>query len=91
MNEADRQALAAIAAQIEALHDHLARLEYLTEEETVKALKGLVQVAPALIQLAKGFEAAGLFGQVVKWIGGLGAAVLSAVAIWALYFGDGKP
>ena len=33
MNDADRQALAAIAAQIEALTDHLARLEYLFTPE----------------------------------------------------------
>ena len=90
MNQTDREALAAIAAQIEALTEHLAKLEYLTEDETVRALKGLVLVAPALSDLAKGYEAAGWFGRFVKWIGAIGAAVLSVAAIWTLYFGDGK-
>jgi uncharacterized protein (DUF697 family) len=90
MNTSDREALAAIAAQIDALTDHLARLEYLTEDETVKALKGLVLVAPTLGDLAEGYKAAGWFGKFIKWIGAIAGAVLAAVAIWTLYFGDGK-
>ena len=90
MNQSDRDALAAIATQIDALTDHLARLEYLAEDETVKALKGLVIVAPTLGELAEGYKAAGWFGKFIKWIGAMAGAVLAAAAIWSLYFGDGK-
>ena len=44
MNASDRAALEAIAAQITGLTEHLAKLEYLTDPETVKALRAFVQI-----------------------------------------------
>jgi hypothetical protein len=91
VNQTDREALAAIAAQIEALTDHLARLEYLTDEETVKALKGLVEAAPSLEELADGYRLAGKAGNFIKWIASVAAGL---GAIWAfvrlVILGDSK-
>lgn len=80
MNQSDREALAAIAEQINALSQHLEALEYLTDEETVKALKGLVLIAPTLGELAEGYKAASWFGKLVKWLGALAAAILGIIA-----------
>lgn len=102
MNQQDRDALAAIAEQIETLSnevrafEHLGReetieaLKYLGKPETVAAIKGLVDIAPALTELSKGYEAAGWLGQFIKWIAGIGTAVLGLAAIWTVFFGD-KP
>jgi hypothetical protein len=91
VNQTDREALAAIAAQIEALTEHLSRLEYLTDEETVKALEGLVDAAPSLKDLADGYRLAGKAGNFIKWIATVAAG---CGAIWAfvqfVIFGDAK-
>jgi hypothetical protein len=91
MNSSDREALAAIAAQLDALTDHLARLEYLTEDETVKALKGLVDSAPVLKDLADGYRLAGKAGNFIKWIASVAAGL---GAFWAfvqfVVFGEAK-
>ena len=102
MNQQDRDALAALDRKIDALanevraFEHLSReetieaLKYLGNPETVNAIKGLVNSAPALTELSKGYEAAGWLGQFIKWIAGIGTAVLALAAIWAIFFGEGK-
>lgn len=80
MNQSDRAALAAIAQQIADLSQHLEKLEYLTDEETVRALKGLVRIAPTLGDLAEGYKAASWFGKLIKWLGALAAAILGIIA-----------
>jgi hypothetical protein len=91
MNQTDRIALAAIAEQITALTKGLGTLEYLGKEETVQALEDLVRIAPTLKLLAKGYEGAGVLGNLVKWIAGIATAM---VGLWALVrlfvFGDAK-
>lgn len=88
MNEQDRQALHAISEQIEVLSESVSAL---TDKETVKAIQGLVEIAPTLKALADGYRAAGVAGNFVKWIAGIATGV---VALWALFqvvmFGDGK-
>jgi nicotinate-nucleotide pyrophosphorylase len=88
MNEADRKALEAIAEQIRALAKSV---EKLTDPETVKALEGLVEIAPTLKQLADGYRTAGVAGNFIKWTSGIATA---AVALWALLttfvFGDAR-
>jgi hypothetical protein len=81
MNQSDRAALDAIAAQIAALTDHLSKLEYLTDPETVKALEGLVKAAPALTDLADGYRLAGKAGTFIKWFASVGAGL---AALWAM-------
>lgn len=102
MNANDRAAWAEISQKLDALGDevrafeHLGReetieaLKYLGKPETVESIKSLVLIAPTLIDLAEGYKAAGWFGRFVKWIGGIGAAVLALVAIWTVFFGETK-
>jgi hypothetical protein len=91
MNQSDRAALAQFAEQLDALGRRIDALGQLTNEETVKALDDLVRIAPTLTELAEGYKAAGWFGRFVKWIGGIGGALLAIVAIWTIFFGDQKP
>ena len=91
VNASDRAALEAIAAQITGLTEHLAKLEYLTDPETVKALEGLVKAAPALTDLADGYRLAGKAENFIKWIASVAAGL---GALWAfvqiVIFGDSK-
>ena len=91
MNQSDRAALDAIAQQIKAQTEHLEKLEYLSDDETVAALKGLVQSAPALKDLADGYRLAGKAGNFIKWIASVAAGI---GAIWAFFtiviFGEHK-
>jgi hypothetical protein len=103
MNQSDRAALAEISKKLDALgeevraFEHLSReetieaLKYLGKPETVESIKSLVLIAPTLIDLAEGYKAAGWFGRFIKWIGGIGGAILALVAIWTIFFGDQKP
>lgn len=88
MNADDRKALDAIAQQI---RDLAKSVEKLSDPDTVKALTGLVEIAPTLKELADGYKAAGLAGNFVKWAAGIATAT---VALWALVsvfiFGDSK-
>jgi sigma54-dependent transcription regulator len=77
MNNADRAALSAIAKQIEEL---ASKIEPLANEETVKALHDLVEIAPVLHDLADGYRMAGKAGNFIKWIAGIGAGL---GACWA--------
>lgn len=88
MNQNDRAALAAIDKKIEALTNGLGTLEYLGKEETVKALEDLVRIAPTLLLLAKGYEGAGVLGNLVKWVAGVTTALVGLFAIVRLYLGD---
>lgn len=91
MNQSDREALDAIAQQINALTEHLEKLEYLTDDKTVTALKGLVDSAPTLKDLADGYRLAGKAGNFIKWIASVAAG---AGAIWVfvriVIFGEHK-
>lgn len=101
MNASDREALAAIAEQLRALSALATKLEYLSDKETVKALEGLVEAAPALkkvadkaeslVDLADGYRLAGTAGNIVKWTASVAAGV---GALWAfvkfVIFGDPK-
>jgi hypothetical protein len=91
MNAADRVALQALTDSINVLAQKVDAIEYLAEPEAKKALTDLVKIAPTLNELAEGYKAASWFGRFVKWIGGIGGAILAIVAIWQIYFGDGKP
>lgn len=88
MNAQDREALQLISSQIETLRKSV---EKLSDPDAVKALTGLVEIAPTLKELADGYKAAGLAGNFVKWAAGISTAT---VALWALVkifiFGDGK-
>ena len=88
MNAADRAALEAISAQIA---DLAKSVEKLNDPETVRALEGLVEIAPTLKQLADGYRAAGVAGNFIKWIAGVATAI---VGLWALVrlflMGDAK-
>lgn len=88
MNADDRKALDAIAEQI---RDLSKSVEKLSDPETVKALTGLVEIAPTLKELADGYRAAGLAGNFIKWTAGIATAT---VALWALVrifiFGEAK-
>lgn len=94
MNNSDRVALEAFAEQIKQLTNGLGTLEYLGKDETVKALEGLVRVAPTLVKLADGYNAAGTvggwFGKIIKWIASFAGVILALAAIFSLYFGDSK-
>lgn len=94
MNQSDREALNAFSQQIDKLTTGLKALETLGEKDTVKALEGLVRVAPTLVKLANSYDAAGTvggwFGKIVKWIGSLAGVVLALAAIWSLTLGDSK-
>jgi nicotinate-nucleotide pyrophosphorylase len=88
MNTADREALRAISEQI---NDLAKSVEKIADPDTVKALEGLVEIAPTLKQLADGYRAAGVAGNFIKWAAGVATAI---VALWALirvfFLGDGK-
>lgn len=94
MNQSDRAALQAFSDQLTEVTKGLKALETLGQEETVKAIEGLVRVAPTLIRLAEGYNAAGTvggwFGKIIKWIASLAGVVLALAAIWSLTFGDSK-
>lgn len=94
MNQSDREALRAFSEQLTNLTEGLKALETLGEKETVEALEGLVRVAPTLVKLADGYNAAGTvggwFGKIIKWIASLAGVVLALAAIWSLTFGDNK-
>lgn len=90
MNVQDRAALDAIARQIETLTNGLEALEQLGKAETVTALEDLVRIAPTLKQLAKGYEAAGIAGNFIKWIAGLATAFGVLIAAVRFYMGDAK-
>ncbi len=94
MNQSDREALKAFSEQLEQLTKGLGTLETLGKKETVEALEGLVRVAPTLVKLADGYNAAGTvggwFGKIIKWIASLAGLVLALAAIWSLTFGDSK-
>lgn len=94
MNQSDRAALKAFSEQLDQLTKGLETLETLGKKETVEALEGLVRVAPTLVKLADGYNAAGTvggwFGKIIKWIASLAGLVLALAAIWSLTFGDSK-
>lgn len=94
MNAADRAALQAIAEQLAELAKQVGKLDYLAEPETIEVLKGLVEAAPTLGALAKGYDAAGLvgswFGKIVKWTGIAAGAVIAVATLVSLWFGDSK-
>ena len=78
MNAADREALEAISKQISTLAKSV---EALTDEETVKALKGLVEIAPTLKELADGYRLAGTAGNFVKWAASVAAGLVALLAL----------
>jgi hypothetical protein len=94
MNQSDREALRAFSEQLTEVTTGLKALETLGKKETVDALEGLVRVAPTLVKLAEGYNAAGTvggwFGKIIKWIASLAGLVLALAAIFSLYFGDSK-
>lgn len=94
MNQSDREALKAFSEQLEEITNGLKALETLGKKETVQALEGLVRVAPTLVKLAEGYNAAGTvggwFGKIIKWIASLAGVILALAAIWTLTFGDSK-
>lgn len=94
MNQSDREALRAFSEQLEEITNGLQALETLGKKETVQALEGLVRVAPTLVKLAEGYNAAGTvggwFGKIIKWIASLAGVILALAAIWTLTFGDSK-
>ncbi len=90
MNQRDIEALREITESVNALAEKVESLNYLAEPESVKALKGIVIIAPTLSEMAEGYKAASWFGRFVKWIGGIGAAILAIIAVWQVYHGS-KP
>lgn len=94
MNQTDREALKAFSAQLEEITSGLKALETLGKEETVQALEGLVRVAPTLVKLADGYNAAGTvggwFGKIIKWLASIAGLVLAVAGAWAVTMGDGK-
>ena len=94
MNQSDREALAAFAAQLDKLTTGLSTLETLGNEKTVAALEDLVRITPTLKKLAGGYDAAGVvggwFGRFLKFIASLTGVMLALAAVWSLYFGDSK-
>lgn len=88
MNAADREALAAISKQIDTLAQSV---EALTDEETVKALKGLVEIAPTLKELADGYRLAGTAGNFIKWAASVAAGIVALWGVVSLFiFGGSK-
>lgn len=90
MNQADRKNFEVLGEKIDALSKGLETLEYLGNEKTVEALQDLVRIAPTLKQLAKGYEAAGIAGNFIKWIAGLATAFGVLIAAVRFYLGDAK-
>jgi hypothetical protein len=94
MNQSDREALRAFSDQLTEVTTGLKALQTLGKKETVDALEGLVRVAPTLVKLAEGYNAAGTvggwFGKIIKWIASLAGLVLALTAVMSLYFGDSK-
>lgn len=90
MNQQDREALEAIAQQLNDLQEGLKVLDYLSDEDAVKAIKGLVETAPTLKKLTQAYEAAGWFTGLIKVLGAIAAAILAIAAMWTLYFGEHK-
>jgi cytochrome c551/c552 len=78
VNAADRAALEAISKQISELAKSV---EKLNQPETVKALEGLVEIAPALKELADGYRLAGKAGNFIKWAASVAAGL---VALWGV-------
>lgn len=94
MNQSDRDALKAFSLQLDKLTKGVELLETLGKKETVEALEGLVRVAPTLVKLAEGYNAAGTvggwFGKAVKWGASFAGFILALAAVWTLTFGDTK-
>lgn len=94
MNQSDREALRAFSQQLDKLTKGVELLETLGKKETVEALEGLVRVAPTLVKLAEGYDAAGRvggwFGRIVKWVGILAGALLGVATLLTNFIGD-KP
>ena len=90
MNQQDRQDLAALTGQIETLTQTVEALSYLSDEETVEAIKKLTEpkTVTALGELAEGYKGARWFTNVIKWLGGLAAAVLGIWAFMEFAMGD---
>jgi nicotinate-nucleotide pyrophosphorylase len=87
MNASDRAALEAISQQLTGLTKSVAKL---TDPETVKALEGLVEIAPTLKALADGYRTAGVAGNFIKWIAGIATSLVALWALLAAYFGGVK-
>jgi hypothetical protein len=89
MNQQDRTDFAKLCRDIEALTRKADALEKL--EEVTPALVELARIQPTLTALADGYKAAGVAGNVIKWIAGVATA---CVVLWALVrlvmFGDPK-
>lgn len=94
MNQTDRDALKAFSEQLEEITRGLQALETLGQPSTIEALDKLVRVAPTLVKLADGYNAAGTvggwFGKTIKWLASIAGLVLAVAGVWALTFGDSK-
>jgi len=86
MNQQDREDIKALAEKIDALAD----APSLFSEDELTAIRGLVEVAPALTKLAEGYTGAKWFTGAIKFLGGLAAAVAAIGFAIGLFMGDAK-